>query len=97
MAKKLGIIAAALLVAGILAFFNPSEKDFVVYAEEKFPDRPSVAHPDDIEKADLLLFSIYTPIVADEYGVSHLGIMGQFIELSRENLKPPIWMELFLR
>lgn len=97
MAKKISILAAAVCLAAVLAFMNPSETDYVAYAEEKFADEPAIAHPDDIEKANLLIFSIYTPVVDEEYGVSHLGVMGQFIELSRENLKPPIWMEIFLR
>ncbi|WP_156424283.1 hypothetical protein [Bacillus sp. FJAT-27445] len=97
MAKKIGLAAVILVVAGFLAFLNPTKNDYIAYTKDKFENLPDRSKPDDIEKTNLLIFSIYTPIVGEKYGISHLGIMGQFIELSEENFNPPIWLEFFLR
>ncbi|WP_316568779.1 hypothetical protein [Neobacillus sp. YIM B06451] len=93
MAKKIALAAVILLAAGILAFFNPTENDYIAYSNEYMFD----SHPDEIEKTNLLVLSIYTPVIDEKYGISHLGIMGQFIELSEENFNLPIWVEFFFR
>ncbi|WP_156324549.1 hypothetical protein [Bacillus sp. FJAT-27245] len=93
MAKKIALVAVIIVAAGILAYFNPTEKDYITYSNENLVD----SHPDDIEKTNLLIFSIYTPVLDERYGISHLGIMGQFIELSEENFNVPIWLKFFFR
>lgn len=93
MAKKIALAAFVLLAAGILAFYNPTKQDYIAFADENLAG----SHPDEIEKTNLVIFSIYTPIVDETYGVSHVGIMGKFIELSEENFNVPIWVEFFFR
>ncbi|EQB85842.1 hypothetical protein J2Z44_002280 [Clostridium punense] len=67
------------------------DKGFVRYLEvdgdEKIPIR--------VEKINFYVFSTYTPIIYNERGVTHLGIFGKFIRISKGQFDYPKWLELF--
>jgi hypothetical protein len=49
----------------------------------------------DIERINFFIFSTYIPVVYSEKGITHLGIMGKFIQISDGQFDYPVWLELF--
>jgi hypothetical protein len=76
----------------VLALTNPSEQDFIKFDEEKYGKPPITSFPITLDRKNFLLFSIYTPVFAVESGVTHLGIMGQFIQISMGGMGKPEYL-----
>lgn len=88
-----------ILIMGVLIFLaltNPNEKDYYVFTEKKYgkPLEDSL-YMSDLERIDFFVFSTYTPIFITEHGITHLGIMGKFIQISDGQFDYPRWLELF--
>ncbi|WP_163102401.1 hypothetical protein [Peribacillus alkalitolerans] len=81
---------------GFLYFTNPTLQKYKWFSENKYgeiPNNPEL--PMEIERINFLLFSTFTPIIGLEAGITHLGIMGQFIQISDGQFDYPVWLELF--
>lgn len=79
--RNWGVIVFIVLL-GLLAFTNPSKKDFVSFFEKEYGKLPKTDLPVGLEKINFLFFSLYTPVVATEHGITHLGILGHFVQIS---------------
>jgi len=67
------------------------DKGFVRYLEVEGDGKIPLR----VEKINFYVFSTYTPIIYNEHGVTHLGIFGKFIRISKGQFDYPRWLELF--
>ncbi|MGB3261996.1 hypothetical protein [Paenisporosarcina sp.] len=93
--KKRYIISAflvLLLLIVLLIATNPTKQEYLQFNdwEEK---QPSI-HVQ-IERINFYVFSTYTPVVAHEHGMTHLGIIGDFYQISDGQFDYPWWLEFF--
>ncbi|GAA0342995.1 hypothetical protein GCM10008967_36840 [Bacillus carboniphilus] len=95
MKKRWKIIAILLLACLCLFLFtNPNTSDYEVFSTDKYGEAPTDL-PLEIERVNFFLFSTYTPVIASEHGITHLGIVGQFFQISDGQFDYPWWLELF--
>jgi hypothetical protein len=82
-----------LIVLAVLT--NPKNQDYIQFTEAKtgepFPNTKAV----EIERVNFYAFSTYTPMVRNESGMTHLGIFGNFYQISEGQYDYPLWLELF--
>lgn len=96
MKRKWMLMVFFFLVVITLTTTNPSKEDY-----EAIFVHPHVKSSDifnkhyQLEQINFFLFSTYTPIVAEEHGKTHLGILGQFFPISEGQFYYPKWLELF--
>lgn len=96
MMRKWMFIALLILAVITLIVTNPSKEDY-----EAIFVHPHVKNADifnknyRLERINFFLFSTYTPIVAEEYGKTRLGIFGNFFTISDSQFDYPNWLELF--
>ena len=100
--RKKYIVSGFFILMIILALAtNPTTESYINFIENKTgvkeyslgkENRPI---PIEIERINFYIFSTYTPVIYTEYGVTHLGIFGKFIEISRGQFHYPKWLELF--
>jgi hypothetical protein len=93
--NKWFIIVAFILFIFVLTFTNPTEEDYQQFIVNEFGEPPISDLPVEIERVDFVIFSTYTPIVAFEHGITHLGIGGIFLQISDGQFDYPWWLELF--
>lgn len=89
------ILLATTIGLGLLIITNPTKVEYKEFAEEKYGTPPETNLPIDLESINFFVFSAYTPVVAEEYGNTHLGIMGNFIQISDGQFDYPWWLEPF--
>ncbi|WP_019412776.1 hypothetical protein [Paenisporosarcina sp. TG20] len=94
---KVLLIGSLLTLLIIAALSNPTEKDYVAFSDKRYGELPASTSnfSVDIETINFVIFSTYTPIVAHEHGITHLGIMGTFIQISEGQFDYPWWLGLF--
>ena len=91
--KKKFIINAVLVLIFILFMItNPTKQEYLQFSGWSEP--PESIHIQ-IERVNFFIFSTYTPIVAHESGITHLGIMGHFFQISDGQFDYPWWLEFF--
>lgn len=60
---------------------NPTKHDYLQFIEEEIgPKRENVEI--EIKRGNFYVFSTYTPIVRNEHGMTHLGVLNTFFEIS---------------
>jgi hypothetical protein len=92
--RSISLLVILLISAALLT--NPAKKDYLLFSEEFFGESLPVHDPDvSVERINFFLFSTYTPVVYEEHGVTHLGIYGQFIQISDGQFDYPWWLEFF--
>ncbi|NLP52552.1 hypothetical protein [Bacillus sp. RO1] len=74
---------------------NPSEREYLEMTGESFYETLPDGLEVEIERVNFFLFSTYTPIVGNEYGITHLGVYGSFFQISDGQFDYPGWLELF--
>ncbi|MBM7660985.1 hypothetical protein JOC85_001757 [Bacillus mesophilus] len=92
--KKVVLMVALLLFLLISTVTNPTTQDYIHFEEKNFgnplPENVRIA------EADFFIFSVYaaTPKEAiDEFGIVHLGFMGQFFQVSDGQFDDSIWKD----
>ncbi|WP_316568705.1 hypothetical protein [Neobacillus sp. YIM B06451] len=89
-----GIVIMVVLI--FLAFTNPNEKDYYNFIENEYGKSPEDRlYFSELERINFFVFSTYTPIFITEHGITHLGIMGKFIQISDGQFDYPLWLRLF--
>jgi hypothetical protein len=53
--------------------------------------------PYKVEKINFYIFSTYTAMAYTEYGVTHLGVFGHFIQISKGQFDYPWWLNVFTK
>jgi hypothetical protein len=86
--KKIQWIITFILLV-VLALSNPSEQDYKKFDEEKYGKPLITSFPITLDRKNFFLFSTYTPVFAVENGITHLGIMGHFIQISNGGMGKP--------
>ncbi|WP_075618517.1 hypothetical protein [Paenisporosarcina indica] len=91
--KKRYIVSTILvLLIGVSIATNPTKKEYLQSTDwNHIPTTPSFY----IERINFYLFSTYTPVVAHEHGITHLGIFGDFYQISDGQFDYPSWLEFF--
>ncbi|MFC4355043.1 hypothetical protein ACFO0S_08295 [Chryseomicrobium palamuruense] len=91
MNKRLVIIVWIGFLLLLFGVTIPKMENFIQYSESV----AGVPTPEDvtIEHYNFFLFSTYTPFVHDEYGITHLGTLGQFFPISEGQFDQPFWLE----
>ncbi|MBY6038299.1 DUF4359 domain-containing protein [Fictibacillus nanhaiensis] len=96
MKKKWFMIGLLLVITAILVITNPSEKDYeAVFLTEMEKSDKNLKKYYKLERIDFYFFSTYTTFIANENGITHLGILGQFFRISDGQFDYPKWLELF--
>ncbi len=91
--KKKFIISASLVLIIILCMItNPTKQEYLQFSGWS---EPLESIHIQIERVNFFIFSTYTPIVAHESGITHLGIMGHFFQISDGQFDYPKWLEFF--
>ncbi|WP_442598802.1 hypothetical protein [Neobacillus sp. D3-1R] len=88
-------IFTAVFMFGFLFTTNPTEDDYDRFSEKIYGKQPDSNLPTELERLNFLFFSTYTPVVAFENGVTHLGIAGKFIKISEGQFDYPWFLEIF--
>lgn len=88
------LIGIFILCIVILFFFmNPQTSDYINFTEAA----SGVSTPETvkIERINFFVFSTYTPMMYEESGTTHLGVLGQFVQISDGQFDYPEWLNLF--
>ena len=94
--KKLKLsISIVVLAVGLLVLTNPSESDYFEFTVKEYGEPPRVSSSAKLERINFFVFSTYTPVFQYEKGITHLGIMGTFIQISDGQFDYPFWLEFF--
>jgi hypothetical protein len=96
MKGKREIILLVSFLIGIMILTNPTREDYLQFSEESF-GKPSQEVDQNIyiERINFLLFTTFTPVLHQEHGTTHLGIYGQFIQISDGQFDYPWWLKFF--
>lgn len=72
---------------------NPQTSDYINFTEAA----SGVSTPETvkIERINFFVFSTYTPMMYEESGTTHLGVLGQFVQISDGQFDYPEWLNLF--
>ncbi|WP_421385199.1 hypothetical protein ACOJQI_10685 [Bacillus salacetis] len=90
------ILVIAIVLMGLAIVTNPSKEDYMRFSEKSIGEPfPEEAQNISIERNEFFLFSTYTPVLYKEHGITHLGIYGQFIQISKGQFDYPFWLEFF--
>ena len=91
--KRYGTVTFFFLLFIILFFTNPTSNDYLQFSENQIglPTPTNV----EIERINFYLFSTYTPIAYQEYGMTHLGVFNNFFQISDGQFDYPWWLEFF--
>ncbi|TMU87261.1 hypothetical protein FGG79_03790 [Bacillus sp. BHET2] len=81
-----------IILFGIAILTNPKKDEYIQFTEETIGE-PAIDV--EVEQINFVIFSSYTPIIFGEHGITHLGIFGQFIQISEGQFDYPAWLELF--
>jgi len=92
--QKKKFIIGTLFVLIIILFMitNPTKQEYLQFSG--WSEQPESIHIQ-IERVNFFIFSTYTPIVAHESGITHLGILGHFFQISDGQFDYPRWLEFF--
>lgn len=92
--RKKRLIISTLIVLMIIFCMstNPTKQEYLQF--NGWSESPKSIHIQ-IERVNFVLFSTYTPIVAHESGITHLGIVGHFFQISEGQFDYPWWLEFF--
>lgn len=88
-------IVIFVILFGFLALTNPSESDYNEFTVKKYGEPPLAYSHVKLERINFIVFSTYTPFYQFENGITHLGIMGKFIQVSDGQFDYPKWLEFF--
>ncbi|WP_409270086.1 hypothetical protein V1499_11630 [Neobacillus sp. SCS-31] len=90
----IGIVIMVVLI--FLALTNPNEKDYYDFTVNEYGKPPHDSlYFSKIERINFIIFSTFTPYFLYENGVTHIGIMGNFIQVSDGQFDYPRWLKLF--
>ena len=94
--KKRHLISAFIVLIFILSIAtNPTKQEYLQFIGwEERPEIPENIHIQ-LERVNFFMFSTYTPIVAHESGITHLGIFGHFYQISNGQFDYPWLLEFF--
>jgi hypothetical protein len=96
MKRKWMFIGLFFLAVITLTTTNPSQEDYeAIFVHPHLKKAENFNEHYQLEHLNFLLFSTYTPIVAEEHGKTHLGILGNFFPISDGQFDYPKWLELF--
>ena len=91
--KKRHMISALLVLIFILSVAtNPTKQEYLQFIG--WGEIPESIHIQ-IERVNFFMYSTYTPIVAHESGITHLGIFGHFYQISDGQFDYPWGLEFF--
>jgi hypothetical protein len=93
--KQVTIVVLLLLLI-VAALTNPTKQDYINFDEE----RTGIAIPENVRivKANFYFFSVYASApmnTIDEYGIAHLGFMGNFYQVTNGQYDDSIWETFF--
>jgi len=90
--KRQTLIALLVLIIILSMATNPTHEEYLQFIGwEEVPESIHVQ----LERVNFFMFSTYTPIVAHESGITHLGIFGHFYQISDGQFDYPWWLEFF--
>jgi len=92
MKKRYMISAFLVLLIVLLIATNPTKQEYLQFND--WEEKPSSIHVQ-IERINFYVFSTYTPVVAHEHGMTHLGVFGDFYQISDGQFDYPWWLEFF--
>ncbi|MGD6993898.1 hypothetical protein [Sutcliffiella horikoshii] len=93
--KKYSLLFLVFTVLVVAVLTNPSEEEYLeMTGEPTYEKLPEVLEME-VERVNFLLFSAYTPVVAGEHGITHVGVYGSFFQISSGQFDYPGWLELF--
>src|SRR4051812_49596384 len=95
MKKRFFFIVIFVILFCYLALTNPSESDYNEFQLKKYGEPPLAYSEVKLEHINFIVFSTYTPYYRYENGITHLGIMGKFIQISDGQFDYPTWLEFF--
>ena len=95
--RRIFLIVLFILLFGFLSLTNPSESDYNEFALNKYGEPPLTYANVKLERINFIVFSTYTPFYQFENGITHLGIMGKFIQISDGQFDYPWWLEFFTK
>jgi hypothetical protein len=96
MKRKWMFIGLFFLAIITLTITNPSKEDYeAIFVHPHIKTAEIFNKHYQLERINFFLFSTYTPIVAEEHGKTHLGILGNFFPISDGQFDYPKWLELF--
>lgn len=95
--RKLLVFTIIILVVLIfLALTNPNERDYYNFTVSEYGEPPHDSlYFSKLERINFIIFSTYTPYFLFENGITHIGIMGKFIQISDGQFDYPLWLRLF--
>lgn len=91
MNKRLVVIVWIGFIPLLFGVTSPKMDDYVQYSESgagaPTPEEVTIEH------YNFFLFSTYTPFVYEDYGMTHLGFLGQFFPISEGQFDQVFWLE----
>jgi hypothetical protein len=93
--KKYSLLLLMVTLLLVAVLTNPSEEEYLEMTGEPIYEKLPEGLEMEVERVNLFLFSAYTPVVAGEYGITHLGIYGSFFQISEGQFDYPGWLEVF--
>jgi hypothetical protein len=96
MMKKKWMIAAVLMILFVLYSTNPTKQDYeAIYLQGVVESNEKFEKYYELERINFIFFSTYTPFIAHENGITHLGVLGHFFPITDGPFDYPNWLEFF--
>lgn len=93
--KKYSLLVLFFTMLLVGFFTNPSEEEYLEMTGEPIYEELPEGLEMEVERVNFFLFSAYTPVVAGEHGMTHLGVYGRFFQISNGQFDYPVWLEVF--
>ncbi|WP_404430738.1 hypothetical protein [Sutcliffiella horikoshii] len=93
--KKFSLLLLTVILLLVAVLTNPSEEEYLEMTGEPLYEKLPEGLEVEIERVNFFLFSAYTPVVAGEHGITHLGVYGSFFQISNGQFDYPGWLEVF--
>lgn len=93
--KKYSLLFLVFTFLLIAVLTNPSEEEYLEMTGETTYEKLPEELEMEVERVNFFLFSAYTPVVAGEHGITHLGVLGSFFQISSGQFDYPGWLEVF--
>ncbi|WP_226682988.1 hypothetical protein [Sutcliffiella horikoshii] len=92
--KKYSLLFLVFTLLMVAVLTNPSEEEYLEMTGEPFYEKWPEGLEVEVERVNFFLFSAYTPVVAGEHGITHLGVYGGFFQISNGQFDYPSWLEI---
>ena len=93
--KKYSLLVLVFTLVLVAVLTNPSEEEYLEMTGEPIYEELPEGLEMEVERVNFFLFSAYTPVVAGEHGLTHLGVYGRFFQISNGQFDYPVWLEVF--